>query len=434
MDCVKEDQTIFLKMKLTINNFLNFKIMKKVIFSLVLLLTVTTAFGQKKNVSKARNLALMETPDFKGAREAILPALEDPSTATDAKTWHVAGLIGYKENEEYFKQMALGKDVDFVKKGKIVMESYQYFLKAYELDQNSYNKKGKKLKPKFEKDIKNKIKEYFDEKHNLFYYAATLFDEKKDYAAAMKAFDTYLEIPQLPFMKDVVTIDSTYNQVKYFNALAARNLEMWDRAIEIHEEIKDGDYETANIYKLLYEEYVQLKDTVSFLRTLKSGFEKMPEDPWFIQNLINYYLSNNLTDESKMYIDKAIEMSPNEAVYYYIKAKIYEIEEDDANARLFYNKTLELDPNYYADAHAGLGVLIINQGEKILDDAAYKSDKEYNLAREQANALFKSAIAYFIKASEINPEETIYKRNLRTLYYRLDMSKELEEIEKELGY
>lgn len=101
--------------------------MKKVIFSLVLLLTVTIAFGQKKNVSKARNLALMETPDFKGAREAILPALEDPSTATDARTWHVAGLIGYKENEEYFKQMALGKDVDFVKKGKIVMESYQYF-------------------------------------------------------------------------------------------------------------------------------------------------------------------------------------------------------------------------------------------------------------------------------------------------------------------
>ncbi|HOS45528.1 MAG TPA: hypothetical protein PLQ69_03515 [Paludibacter sp.] len=407
--------------------------MKKVIFSLVLLLTVTIAFGQKKNVSKARNLALMETPDFKGAREAILPALEDPSTATDARTWHVAGLIGYKENEEYFKQMALGRDVDFVKKGKIVMESYQYFLKAYELDQNSYNKKGKKLKPKFEKDIKNKIKEYFDEKHNLFYYAATLFDEKKDYAAAMKAFDTYLEIPQLPFMKDVVTIDSTYNQVKYFNALAARNLEMWDRAIEIHEEIKDQGYETGNVYKLLYDEYVHLNDTVNFLRILKEGVEKMPADPWFIQNLINYYLSMNNIEESKLYIDKAIEISPNEAVYYYIKAKIFEMEEDNENTKLYYDKTLELDPNY-ADAYAGIGVLIISQGEKILNDAAYKSDREYNLARKQANELFKSAIDYFVKASEISPEETLYKRNLRTLYYRLDMSKELEEIEKELGY
>jgi len=424
---------MFLKMKLTINNFLNFKIMKKVIFSLILLLTVTTAFGQKKNVSKARNLALMETPDFKGAMEAILPALEDPSTATDAKTWQVAGLIGYKENEEYFKQMALGKDVDFVKKGEAVMQSYQYLLKAYDLDQNRFNKKGKKLKPKFEKDIKNKIKEYFDEKHNLFYYAATLFDEKKDYVGAMKAFDTYLEIPELPFMKDVVTIDSTYIQVQYFNALAARNLEMWDKAIKIHEEIKDGEYENANVYKLLYEEYVQVKDTANFLKTLEDGFEKMPEDPWFIQNLINYYLSNNLTADSKVYIDKAIEISPNEAVYYYIKAKIFEIEEDDANARQLYDKTLELDPNY-ADAYAGIGVLIINQGEKILDDAAYKSDKEYNLAKKQANELFKSAIDYFIKANEINPEETIYKRNLKTLYYRLDMSKELEEIEKELGY
>ena len=407
--------------------------MKKIFFSLIMLLAVTTVFSQRKNVTKARNLTLMETPDFKGAKESILPALEDPSTATDPRTWHVAGLIGYKINEEYFKQMALGKDVDIVKKGEAVMESYHYFLKAYELDQNNFNKKGKKIKPRYEVDIKDKIKEYFEEKHNIFYYAATLFDEKKDYEGAMKAFETYLEIPELPFMKDYVTIDSTYLQVKYFNALAARNIEMWDKAIQIHEEIKDQGYETGNVYKLLYDEYVHLNDTVNFLRTLKEGVEKMPTDPWFIQNLINYYLSMNNIEESKLYIDKAIEISPNEAVYYYIKAKIFEMEEDNENTKLYYDKTLELDPNY-ADAYAGTGVLIISQGEKILNDAAYKSDREYNLARKQANELFKSAIDYFVKASEISPEETLYKRNLRTLYYRLDMSKELEEIEKELGY
>ena len=80
----------------------------------------------------------------------------------------------------------------------------------------------------------------------------------------MKAFETYLEIPELPFMKDYVTIDSTYLQVKYFNALAARNIEMWDKAIQIHEEIKDQGYETGNVYKLLYDEYVHLNDTVNF--------------------------------------------------------------------------------------------------------------------------------------------------------------------------
>jgi tetratricopeptide (TPR) repeat protein len=407
--------------------------MKKVIFSLLLLLSVTAVFAQKRNVSRARNLALMESPDFKGAREAISPAFEDPSTKEDPRTWHVAGLIGYKENEAYFKELALGKQVDFVKKGEAVMESLNYFLKAYELDQNQVDRRGRPVRPKFESDIKAKIKEYFEEKHNLFYYAATLYDEKKDYVGAMKVFETYLEIPKIPFMKDVVTIDSTYIQVKYFNALAARNADMWEKAIEIHEKIKDEGYETGNVYKMLYEEYVHVKDTVNFLRVLEEGFNKMPEDPWFIQNLINYYLTNELIEEAKVYINKAIEVSPNEAVYYYINAKILETEEDFVNARKYYDKTIELDPEY-ADAYAGIGVLIIDEGQRILDEAAYKSEREYNIARNKSKEVFKSAIDFFKKAAEINPEEQLYKRNLRMLYYRLDMSKELEAIEKELGY
>ncbi|GAB1414973.1 hypothetical protein MASR2M117_03790 [Paludibacter sp.] len=407
--------------------------MKKAIFSLLLLLSVTLVFAQKKNVAKARNLTLMETPDFKGAREAILPALTDPTTSTDPKTWHVAGMIGYKENEEYFKQLALGKQINFIQKGEAVMESLNYLLKAYELDQNQVDKKGKKIKPKLESDIRAKLKEYFEEKHNLFYYAATLFDEKKDYVGAMKAFDTYLEIPTLPFMKNAVKLDSTYVQVKYFDALAARNANMWDKAIKLHEELKSENYEKGNVYKMLYEEYIQVKDTVSSIKILEEGFKVMPEDPWYIQNLINYYITNNKITESKKYIDQAIEVSPNEAVYYYINAKIYEIEKDYVNARKYYDKTIELDPNY-ADAYAGIGVLIIEEGQKILDDAAYKSDKEFNVAKKQAFDIFRTAIDYFKKADQINPSELIYKRNLKTLYYRLNMSKELEAVDKELGY
>jgi tetratricopeptide (TPR) repeat protein len=126
-------------------------------------------------------------------------------------------------------------------------------------------------------------------------------------------------------------------------------------------------------------------------------------------------------------------MSPDVAVYHYVKAKIDEVENNYVDARAAYNKTIELDPKY-ADAYNGIGVLILDEGQKILDDAAYKSDKEFNLAKKKANDVFKTAIDYFLKASELNPEELTYKRNLRMLYYRLGMSKELEAIEKELGY
>lgn len=407
--------------------------MKKVLVSLFLILSVTVVFAQKKNVSKAKNLTLMENPDFKGAREAIVPALTEPTTANLPATWHVAGMIGYKENERYYLDLSMGKTVDFVKKGEAIVESFNYFLKAYELDQNQVDKKGKPVKPKFSADIISKIKEYYTEKHNLFYYAATLFDEKKDYEGAIKAFELYMSIPEIPFMKGQVTKDSTYQQVKYYTALAARNANQYEKAIAIHEDLKDDGYETLYVYQLLYDEYVHQNDTVNFVKTLKEGFEKMPQEPWFIQNLINYYLLNNYIQESKFYIAKAIELLPNEAVYHYVNAKIAEAEGNKAAARASYDKTLELDPKY-ADAYAGIGALVIEDGQKILDDAAYKSDREFNAAKAKSKTVFKSAIDYFLKASQLNPEELSYKRNLRMLYYRLEMSKELEAIEKELGY
>lgn len=406
--------------------------MKKVILSLLLVLSVTTTFAQRRNVNRARNLALMENPDFKGAREAIALALKDSTTYRLPNTWYTAGLIGYKQNEAFYKEMMLGRQVDFVKKGEAIMESIEYFLKAYELDQKQVDRRGRPVKPRFTESIQTRFKEYFTEKHNLFYYGATLFDERKDYKGAMKAFEMYLSIPYLPFMEGLITKDSTYYQVKYFTALAARNLEMWDKAIAIHEDMKDDGYETLYVYQLLYDQYVQINDTAKFLSTLKEGFQKMPEEPWFIQNLINFYLLNNYIEESRMYITKAIELLPDVAVYHYVKAKIEESEGNTALARASYERTLELDPNF-ADAYAGIGAIIVEEGQKVLDEAAYKSDREFNAAKKRSREIFANALTYFQKASELSPDEVAYKRNLRMLYYRLDMSKELEAIEKKLG-
>ena len=83
-----------------------------------LVMSVTFTFAQKANVSKAKNKALMETPDFAGARELIKPALTEETTKDLASTWHTAGLIGYKENENLTNKALLGQTVDPDVKGK----------------------------------------------------------------------------------------------------------------------------------------------------------------------------------------------------------------------------------------------------------------------------------------------------------------------------
>ena len=194
--------------------------MKRILLSIILVLSFTLTYAQKANVSKAKNKALMENPDFAGAREAIKPALIDPTTKDLASTWHVAGMIGYKENEALFAKQALQQSIDLLVKGQAVMESYNYFLKAYELDQLP-DAKGK-VKPKLAKDIKAKIKEYYQTQSNLVAYGATLF-EKKNYVETVKVFDTYLGIPALPFMNGELKPDSTYYMIKYYNAIASTN-------------------------------------------------------------------------------------------------------------------------------------------------------------------------------------------------------------------
>lgn len=404
--------------------------MKKTILTICIAISFTGTFAQKANVSKAKNLALMSTPDFTAARAAIKPALDEATTKDDANTWYVAGLIGYKENESYVTKQMLQQQVDADAKGKAVMESYDYFIKAYALD-SLPNAKGK-IKPKFQKDIKNKIKEYYTDRSDLFAYGAYLFD-KKDYDGAIKAFDNYLAIPKLPMMKNEIKLDSNYYIIKYYTAIAATNAEKHDKAIALYSDLKNDNYETINVYELLYEEYTKVKDTVSAVNTLKEGFEKFPKEPWFLQNLINYYIFSNQTKDALGYLDRAIQEEPTLAQYRYVQGTLNENMGNIEDAKAAFNKAIELNPKY-AEAYAGLGRLVYNQAYKMAEKANdIKDNASYKAAMKKSDDAFAQSIPYFKKAIELDASNMEYKRTLKNLYYRLHMDKEYEALDKDMN-
>ncbi len=397
---------------------------------MLLVMAVTTTFAQKANVSKAKNKALMETPDFTGVRELIKLALEDPTTKDESGTWNIAGLIGYKENEALSNKQLLGQKIDADVKGKAIIESYDYYIKAYELD-GLPDAKGK-IKPKLQKDIKSKIKEYYVQNQNLIAYGAHLFESKK-YEETIKVFDIYLGIPKLPMMADEIKLDSNYYMIKYYNAIAATNAEKSEKAIQLYKELSNEGYQELQVHQLLYEEYVKLKDTVNYVKVLKAGFEKFPQEAWFLQNLINYYIFTNQSKEALVYLNNAIEREPNIAQYYFVKGNLTESMGMTEEAQAAFDKSLELDPKS-ADSYAGIGRLKYNQAVKMSDKAnEIKDNKLYNAAKDKADLVFKESIPFFKKAVELNPKEMEYKRTLKTLYYRLQMDKEFDALQKEMG-
>lgn len=403
--------------------------MKKIILSLFLLVSFTFSYAQKANVKKAKNKALMENPDFAGAREAIKLALQDSTTMKNAETWYVAGLIGNKQNEVLYGKAVLNQPFDADVKGQAILESYNYFLEAYKLDLLP-NEKGK-VKTKYVKDIKEKIKEYYTTQQNLIAYGAYLF-EKKNYEGAVKAFDVFLEIPKLPMMNNEIPMDSTYNMIMYYTAIASTNAKMHDKAIDLYESLKDKNYETLAVYQLLYEEYVNKKDTVNFVKTLKEGFEKFPSEAWFLQNLINYFIYSSKIPEALTYLNTAIEREPNMAQYRYVKGNLDESLGNYEDALASFDKAIEVDSTM-ADAYAGKGRLFYNKAVKMLEEANNIKDiKLYNAEQLKAEGVFKKSVPLFKKASELKPTEIEYKKTLKTLYYRLKMDKEFEAISKEI--
>lgn len=395
--------------------------MKKTLIFAALMLMSVGCYAQKNPATKAAKRYMMaETPDFAAARASIAEALEKEPTA---ETYYWAGMIGCKEVElENYNQL-LGQGVNSAKAGEAVTESYNYWLKADELAMiPTLDKKGREVvDQKTRNNIVKKMMEYY--KNQEFVKYGVYLNEQKDYLGAYKAFLTHIGIPELPMMQNEklqkeMPRDTTYTQYKYYAAIFAVQSELHEEAIRLLSELKDGDFEAISINQFLYQEYVALKDTANFVTTLQNAIQRFPSEPWFLQNLINYYIFSGQEQTAIDYLATAIEREPNVAQYHLIKGNLNENQRNYEDALKDFDNALAIDPKL-ADAEAGKGRVYYNQAVKMNEDAAYIADnKAYKKAMAEMNEEFKKSLPFFEKAHELDPENRDYMITLKSLYYR----------------
>lgn len=415
--------------------------MKKVLFLAALALISAGSFAQKKNVSIARNRAMAEdNPDFVGARAAIKEALENEETKSLPNTYFVAGLIDFQENAAIRNAALIGKSVDNEHKAALLNTCYNYFMQALEMAKQpiSVDKKGN---PKFDKntpkDIATKLAELFQNAD--FYYAGLDAYNAGKYAEAYNNFMLHLGIPELsvmtenPKLHEMMLMDSVYYQIKYYTGIAAVQAEMHPEAIALFESMKNGDVEPIRCYLNLYNEYVAVKDTANYVRTLQEGMAKFPEEISFLQYLINHYIYSNQPDEAINYLQKAIDREPNNAQYMWIMGNLNANEEHFDAAIANYNRAIELDAKM-ADAHAGIGRVLCNQARVLNEHSDGMTGKEYKAVLDQMQELYHQAMPYFEKAHELMPEDRDYMRVLSMLYDRFDITDKRDAINAQLGY
>ena len=413
--------------------------MKKTLIMAALVLISAGCFAQKANVKKAKNLALQETPDFSGARAAINEALTNEETTDLADTWYTAGLIGYQELTKENEKTYLGQARDEKRAGEAVVESFDYWMKAADLaGKKVLDKKGNEVlaDKKTYALLQKKVLEYY-KNQELVKYGIYLNDQR-DFATAYGVFQRHLSIPELSLMQNEklqkeMPKDSIYDQYKYYTAIFAIQAEMHPEAIAVLEEMKDGNYEAITVNQFLYQEYVNVQDTANYVRVLQNAVVRFPQEPWFLQNLINHYIFSGQEQEAINYLEQAIAREPNVAQYHLIKGNLNENQKNYEAALADFDRALAIDPTM-ADAEAGKGRVYYNQAVKMNEDAALIADaKEYKKALEEMNAMFRQSMPFFEKAHELAPDNRDYMITLRGLYYRFDMTDKYNAINEELN-
>ena len=401
--------------------------MKRVLFSMVLLLAAGFTFAQEKSVKEAKSIANDVKPDFAQAEKLINEALNNAETKDNAETWDVAGFIQKRINEKEMENAYLRKPYDTLKVYNSALNMCKYYFKCDELAQIP-NEKGK-IKNKFRRSNSAAI---LAARPNLINGGIQFFNLDKN-KEALDFFATYVDIAINPMFEkeNLLQTDTVLPQIAYYASLAAAKMEDYPSVLKYAPYAKEDKEVGKYAMEFISTALKAQGDTVKWIASLKDGIQKYPEHSFFFGHLIDYYSNNNKFDEAMQFADDMLAKDPNNKLYLYVKAYLYHNMKDYEKAIEFYKKTLDIDPAY-AEACSNLGLVYLLQAQEYADKApADINDPNYATAQAEIKKFYEAAKPYYEKARELKPDQKdLWLQGLYRVYYNLNMGPEFEEIEK----
>lgn len=397
--------------------------MKNLVLALLFAVGVTTAFGQ----------TIKQPGALKSAIERSDKHIVDEKKNVKVKTWITRGttyleIIQLLSQPEHVQKMYKVAGSGLPSKSECITKADEALIKALELDKNDPKKPGK-FKGKIHKllsdpDIqKNTLKRaYLIQGQEGF--------ESKDFDQAMKAFIRSSELGET-----VNYIDTA----AYFNAaVAANNAKNAEVAVKYYKKAANLGYEGSKTYTYMVKAMAKTADSVNVAKVMQDGIEKFPNsNQALIDELIDYYLRTGKTDDAMEFLDVAIKKNPTKHIYHYVKGTLYDKQGKVEEARVAYEKTFELKPDFFA-AQFNIGVLYYNIGRNYLLEAqevpptGAANQKKYDELTKNANVEINKSLPYFEKAYSIAPNDLGTMQALKEVYYKLKMMDKYNEIKAKL--
>ena len=444
--------------------------MKKVTFVLVLVLTMTTGFGQKNVRQTASNF--LRDGKLDKAIEAINQCIQDASTSQDPKTWLIRGNIYF---ELYNKtqtgpkntktgmtkkelEAAMGKPqktYDTIYKDSksekwIYSDSYFYISENGKiagwkitkgedfsnLDPDPIGKALESYKKTTEFDTK---KEYSEDvfakinwiRNNNFNQGVEYYNNKH-YKEAMTSFESGANAYSTINLSDTLSL--------FYAAACATMVPDREKAKDYYLQLIKANYKSPTVYMSLSDIYRQEKDSVNALRVAHMGQKLFPNDLKLFLAETNIYLTFGNTPKALRNLKLATQKDTTNPTIFFALGTIYDKIANDTmqsqksradafeQAVVAYKNAIRLNPKYF-DPNYNIGALYVNKAASINDEAnklPLDAEVQFKKLKEEANQYLVQAAPYLEVATEIQPNDLNTLYSLKQIYVRTNQTDKLK--------
>ena len=359
----------------------------RVIIALAFLISTLT-FAQKKELKAVEKA--VKSNNYSEAKTG-LSQVESMLSGLDSKTKSQYYFL--KAQSFYANGAGSNTDIDKALESlSQVTEGYQ--SEVAELKQNMVSNlltKGNAAYEKKEYAIASNDFEHAyraSEKDTIYlYYAAATSVNLQDYDRALKLYKELKDLGYTGIEQQFYATNVDTNEEEFFQNKSMRDLSVKAKT-HLKPEDRISESKKSEIVKNIALIYVSKNDNDNALAAMQEARAESPDDINLLLSEANIYYKMGNKEEFKRLLELATSKDPKNAELQYNLGVIASESDHPEDAMGYYNKAIELDPNYI-NAYINSAALILNKEQALIEEmnglgTSKKDDLRYDELRKIA--------------------------------------------------
>lgn len=378
------------------------------------------SFAQKKEISQAQTY-IKSRANLDKAESSMRELLKDSANRRNIKIYTTLTDAMRAQYEAINEKLYLKESLDTASFFNIARRMFLDFESLDSLDAE-VDKKGN-VKTKYRR--KNAL--YLSRYRQNLYNGGLYFVRHKNYESAYDLLDTYLDCENQPLFTELDYVknrdQASYSAAAFWAVYSAYKLNKLDSALKYSDIALGNQAYKIRTLQYLTDIYLSKKDTLSYVKTLRDGFNEDRKSDFFFTRLMDYYNDKNELDSAMTIVNKALEADNEKELFLFAKSNLL-LNMGYYQECVAISDTLLAQYSQLPDVYYNAGASYINMALQLENDALTSKKEE-----KQILEYYRKALPYMENYRKLMPDEKDkWAQYLYNIYLKLNMGRQFEEI------